>query len=389
MRDRGRQGLRAQGSRDPRVALVGPSESARGPIPRLLFLLQDGLTTIGWEVTVARWGRGGGARWSVTATRRAALDLARVRRRVREQGSQIVVVHASLESRSLLRTLVVLIALRWRVDVLVVQFHGGRSDLLAADGNRGLRMATAALCRLSDGLLVLSTEEQRDLAGFWPQGRVLTVMNPFMPGPEWSIVRSNAAAGDPKTPEVVLFVGRLIVEKGISEVLEALSKLAETNDARLIIAGEGPDRLRLEEYARRLGIEPRTTFAGYLSRESLAEAYEAASIFVLPTRYREGFPTSITEAMFAGLPIITTRTRGLADHLVDGVNAIFVEPGDADGLAVAIQTLLGNRPLRERMGKANRVKVEQFATEIVAAGYADALKEIIKPRQAPGKAKTP
>ena len=80
--------------------------------------------------------------------------------------------------------------------------------------------------------------------------------------------------------------------------------------------------------------------------------------------------------MAAGLPIVTTRTRGIADHLDEGINAIFVPPRDAAAIADAVEALITDGELRERMSIANRAKIRMFAPEAVAREYLDALDAI-------------
>ena len=85
----------------------------------------------------------------------------------------------------------------------------------------------------------------------------------------------------------------------------------------------------------------------------------------------------LAEAMDAGLPIVTTRIRGGVDHLVEGENALFVDPGDARSLAASITTLLGDADLRARMGAANQQRVQIFAPDVVAVKYLQVLQSVV------------
>jgi glycosyltransferase involved in cell wall biosynthesis len=141
------------------------------------------------------------------------------------------------------------------------------------------------------------------------------------------------------------------------------------------VVGDGPHESLARDHAAALGLGARVTFTGYLEGAELAAAYRAATVFALPTTWPEGFPTVITEAMGAGLPIVTTRRRGMADHLGDGVNALFVPAGDARALATAVERLLADPGLRARMARANREKVREFLPDVVGPRYLDALRE--------------
>ena len=123
---------------------------------------------------------------------------------------------------------------------------------------------------------------------------------------------------------------------------------------------------------------------GYLSGEALKQAYSSASIFVLPS-WSEGFATVFAEAMDAGLPIVTTRIRGAADHLIDGENVLFIEPRDVTALASALRTLVEDSDLRARMGSANHERVHMFDPEVVAAEYRGVLEVVINQRSTFGR----
>ena len=132
-------------------------------------------------------------------------------------------------------------------------------------------------------------------------------------------------------------MGRLIGEKGIFEALSAFARVSASRNCRLVIAGDGPATGELDARIGGLGLEQKVTLTGFLEGDALQSAYDAADLFLLPS-YREGFPTAISEAMAAGLPVVTTRTRGMADRLVAEENALFVAPGDALGLAAGART---------------------------------------------------
>jgi glycosyltransferase involved in cell wall biosynthesis len=234
------------------------------------------------------------------------------------------------------------------------------------------KLATAILLALVDGVMVLSTEEQRQLQAFRSHPPVFTVKNPYIRVfPSVPPEPTNASV-----PARALFVGRLIEEKGIFDLVEAFTALLEETQCDLVMVGEGDQEWKLRERIRRLGLENHVTLPGYLSGSTLSDRYRESTIFVLPS-WSEGFPTVLAEAMDAGLPIVTTRIRGAADHLIDGENALFTEPRDVKGLASAIKTLLRNRELRVKMRSANRKRIRMFEPEVVGAEYLQVLHSLI------------
>ncbi|MDP3013490.1 MAG: glycosyltransferase, partial [Candidatus Subteraquimicrobiales bacterium] len=184
----------------------------------------------------------------------------------------------------------------------------------------------------------------------------------------------NITPGKP----VLLFVGRLIREKGIFEILEAITSVNAQIPCHLIMAGDGPCEQQVKQRIAELGLGDCVTLAGYLTGARMSGVYHQANVFVLPTYHIEGFPTVISEAMNVGLPIITTRLRGAADHLIEGVNALFVPPRDPVVLAKTVIELLSNSDLRSRMGLANKEKIKDFAPDVVGRQYLNVLHDVIK-----------
>jgi glycosyltransferase involved in cell wall biosynthesis len=223
--------------------------------------------------------------------------------------------------------------------------------------------------------MVLSTEEQRQWQAFDARRPVFVVKNPYAGAfaPSSSVNRIETSANR------ILFVGRLIREKGIFELVEAFAEVIHETNCELIIVGEGPKEDELRRRIHRLRIGEHVSIVGYLTGSDLENQYRQATIFVLPS-WDEGFPTVLSEAMDEGLPIVTTHIRGAADHLVAGENALFVEPGDVNALATAIETLLADNDLRSRMAKANRDRVRIFEPRVVASEYLGLLESLIRER---------
>jgi glycosyltransferase involved in cell wall biosynthesis len=171
----------------------------------------------------------------------------------------------------------------------------------------------------------------------------------------------------------LLIVARLIPEKGVFDVVEALAIVRQRRPCRLIVAGTGPALDHLRRRITDLRLDDDVDLLGYVSGRQLEQAYRRADVFVLPTYHPEGLPLSVMEAMGYGLPIVTTRTRGLADQLVAGEHALFVAPHDPMGLARAIEQLLDDASLRARMALANVARAADFAPERVIPRYAEIL----------------
>jgi glycosyltransferase involved in cell wall biosynthesis len=187
--------------------------------------------------------------------------------------------------------------------------------------------------------------------------------------------------------EVLLaFVGLLAREKGIDTLLEAFGLLvARGARVRLVIAGDGPMRRRVAAFiAGRPGGE-RVRWLGFA--DDVPAVLRAADLCVAPSRW-EGLPLAVIEAMAAGLPVVASRTAGLAELVLDGRTGRLVDAEDAAGLAGAIEALAADRPLRRRMGDAARRRAEanyDLAANVAAHErlYEDVLAR--RPAEGPGE----
>lgn len=161
----------------------------------------------------------------------------------------------------------------------------------------------------------------------------------------------------------LLFVGRLIERKAVHDLLRAFAGLArEHAQLTLAIAGDGPEKGRLQGLCRRLGVSERVTFLGHLDRDSLAECYRRASIFVLPA-IRDAMPNAALEAMASGLAVIAT--PGGAGDLI-GDNGFVIAPGDPSAIRDAVGCYLADRLLLAAHQERSRLLARSLSWRHVA-----------------------
>lgn len=168
---------------------------------------------------------------------------------------------------------------------------------------------------------------------------------------------------------LILFSGRLIEEKGVADLISAFAKLAD-DAGRLVIIGEGADRSKFEAQAAQLGVAQRIEFAGWRSREELANYMAVADMFVGPSKPLNGWVEAqglvFAEAMAAGLPVVATRCGGIPDMIIDGETGLLVEPGDVDALASAMTRILCDAKLRASCVAQARSRYDaEFSPEVV------------------------
>lgn len=130
-------------------------------------------------------------------------------------------------------------------------------------------------------------------------------------------------------------------------------------DARLTLAGEGPERPNLEQLARELQCVDAVNFAGRLPREQIAKLLRNATLLCNPS-LADNSPNSLIEAMATGTPIVSTKVGGIPWLVQDEVQALLVPAGDADAMAQAMIKLFRDPELRKRLTAAGRVKAQEF-----------------------------
>ncbi|MFI5323068.1 MAG: glycosyltransferase family 4 protein [Thermodesulfobacteriota bacterium] len=174
-----------------------------------------------------------------------------------------------------------------------------------------------------------------------------------------------------ETPTVV-FAGRLVREKGVNILLRAFVKITrQLPSVKLLIAGDGPEREKLDLLISELNLSSYVTFHGHLSLLDIDKTFSGAWVQVVPSVWAEPFGITAVEAMMRGTAIIASDSGGLREIIENGKSGILVPPGDADALADKLMMLLKDKGLSESLGKAGRRRAElrygeeQFLDKII------------------------
>jgi glycosyltransferase involved in cell wall biosynthesis len=190
----------------------------------------------------------------------------------------------------------------------------------------------------------------------------------------------------PREPSI-LAMGSLAQKKGFDILLRAFSLIRErVPEARLTIAGDGPERLRLHELTSSLGMADAVAFPGFVTGEAKTALFARTRVFVSSSR-REPFGNANLEAMAAGRPIVATRVGGHVEMVEEEVSGLLVEPEDPEGLAKAILRLLEDEQRAEIMGRAARRQAETFSWDGMVDKYERLYRELaMAPMSAAGRA---
>jgi glycosyltransferase involved in cell wall biosynthesis len=156
---------------------------------------------------------------------------------------------------------------------------------------------------------------------------------------------------------VVGVVGRLAPQKAIHVLLRAAPRLlAAEPSTRILVAGDGPLRARLEAEARALGVSGAVDFLGHQS--DLVPVYAALDVFVLPSQY-EGMPLALLEAMAMGVPCVVADLPGIRDVVEDDATGLLLPAADAESVAATLLRILADPALGARLRERARDRVRR------------------------------
>ncbi len=200
----------------------------------------------------------------------------------------------------------------------------------------------------------------------------------FACGPIPPGFRDRYAAPDEK---IILHVGRLVREKGLDVLIDALPMILDRfNQVKLIVAGRGGHEPALQEHARRLGIYQRVYFTGYIDDATRNMLYRLADVAVFPSLY-EPFGIVALEAMAAGLPPVVSDTGGISEVVMHGRNGLKARTGDPRSLAENILWMLRHPEEVARMRRQALEDVRRFYDwDLIAAQTIEVYRDILRER---------
>jgi glycosyltransferase involved in cell wall biosynthesis len=258
-------------------------------------------------------------------------------------------------------------------DVLAVRLAGRHRCVITVHHpttwdrtNSRKRLMTRLAAQLADAVVVVSEATRQVLLDAGVPDRKLHLIYSGVAAPEHQPTRTEARQrlGIPNDAFLIASLARLEPHKGIADLIEATAQLPDPrHNLLLIIAGDGPERARLEALATvRLGARAR--FLGRIAE--VADLYAAANLFALPS-YLEGFGLVYIEAAFYGLPSIGTWVGGVPEAVRNGETGLLTRPGDQAAIQFAIQKLRDDASLRHTFGDAARDRVNREFTETAMA----------------------
>lgn len=292
------------------------------------------------------------------------IDDARSVRRMREIIRELRphILHTHTAKAGAIARAAALVSGAARPAILVHTFHGhvlkGYFDPVRT---AFFKKVERSLARVTDALVAVSPEVRDELvaAGIAPREK-FSVIRLGIPleerlGDATADLDYRRLYGISESAFVVGWVGRMTDVKDTDAVLEIVRAARDRGlEAVLVMVGDGPDRVRLEQLAHDIGIARSTFFVGY--QPEVAGYYRLFDAFLLPS-VNEGTPVSAIEALASGTPVVATRVGGVPDVVRDGEDGFLFEPGDTDGAAERLALLASDATLRSALGASGRERV--------------------------------
>jgi len=180
----------------------------------------------------------------------------------------------------------------------------------------------------------------------------------------------------PENKIIFISVGRLVKRKGYEYAIKALCLLTEEYPFHYYIIGDGPDEPGLKNMVATLGMKDKVTFLGYLSDETKFQYLAGSDIYLLPSIH-EGFGICLLEAMYCGLPIVSTNNGGQLDILKNHENALLAEAQDSDAFSMKIRELLADEGMKTAFSSNNRRDITHYYIENIAKMYENIYRELL------------
>ncbi len=265
---------------------------------------------------------------------------------------RVVSIHTGAR-RSFHRSIGYLLLARLLLRPVVLHIHPGAFIEFHAQSGRVGRWIIRMAIAQSDQVVVLSDNIRSRFSDIENAAKVVVIRNPVdVTEYEWHTGLRSEDAG-----LVVLFVGWIVREKGVYDLVEAIPQvIRDVPGTRFIFAGN-KEVEHLKDVIRAKNLQSVTQVAGWVSGEEKLALFRNSHLLVLPS-YTEGVPNVLLEAMASGLPVLTTPVGGIPSLVEDGRTGVFVAPGDVIGIGRAITDLLRDQPLRERIARAARASIE-------------------------------
>ncbi len=356
------------------ILVTAPILDRAGGVAAYYSILREHLPT---DVHFCLTGSRADREASLTRCTRLLSDYRQFYRMARSSRCDLVHLNPSLGPKALLRDGLSLLIAKALGRKVLVFLHGWNRACELSIRRRFLFLFRRVYFK-ADAFVVLASQFQSVLREFG-YDRPIYVETTVVP--EDVLSRTQAKLARLKADRTglnILFLSRIEEGKGIYQALDAFRLLREKYpSATLTVAGDGSELENARQYVRTEGIDG-VRFLGWIVGEQKHRAFSDADIYLFPTRWGEGMPVAVLEAMAYGLPVITRPVGGLADFFEQGQMGFVTDSSDPQVLASLLERLARDPDLRREIARYNHsFASKHFAASVVAGRLAEIYRKTI------------
>lgn len=342
------------------IVMLGTAPEAHGGIATVVGNYRESGVLKKWKVMYFATHVQGSA---VKKAHAAALAMFQLLHMLITRRVALLHLHMSSRASTWRKSCFVVVGMMFRVPYLVHLHSPDFLDFFEHECGKRRKWLIRFVFSNATYVVALSSSWATEVRRIAPDARTAILFN-SVPLPAIKLAEEEEYGVDsaPPDPPMILFLGAVGKRKGVFDLIKAASMIK--GSFRLIIGGNG-ELQKARALSEELGVSQKIQFVGWLGKAEKDRLLARAAIFVLPS-YNEGMPMAILEAMSWAVPVITTPVGGIPEVIVEGQDGLLVNPGDALGLARALERLLAEPQLRRKLGETGRRKIKlEYSMEVL------------------------
>jgi glycosyltransferase involved in cell wall biosynthesis len=353
-----------------RVLFNSPNPNLQGGPPTHLPLLEHELRKY-VDMELFHYGRQTDSETIMDKCFGRIRDLWLLHLQIRSFHPHVLHHNSAFDPRSILRDMPLVFLARYHRVPILIKVHGSHREAFGRL-NPVLTLLRRFLLKNVSLLGVLSEAEKGEFVQTWPELKErLAVVKNIIKSEFFHVVRSESVFPS------VLFLSRFVRNKGMFDLLEAIPEiLLDMPEAKFTFIGSGPDAAEFCDEVIKRNLEKSVTWVEHIVNDESVRYYSFAWALVFPTRFPEGMPMVVAEAMAGGVPVVTTKTRFSNSYMLEGVHCLYIHPQTPGGIANKVVSILRDPDLRERMSNSNRELAHFFTAEQVSREFLALYKRI-------------
>lgn len=353
------------------IVMIGPSFNSKGGIASVVTSYNNSGLFNKWPIVYLNTHVEGTKAHKVLV---AVVALIKFLNLIFRNQAKLLHIHVPRRTAFWRKSIFIFLAYLVKCPVLVHLHSGGFPDFYWKECGTVKKWIVRFVLDRADRIIVLSSQWWHILETITSNKRLVKIPN--------FIIATNRLSNSSTQPtalnqrgDSILFLGRLIDEKGFFDLLDAIALIKDRfPNVKLLCGGEGAWSV-VNTYMQRLGITNNIELLGWVNEEQKEHLLKNTTIFVLPS-HTEGFPMVVIEAMSKAVPVIATKVGGIPDIIENGHDGILVESGAVSAIADALVCLLEDKRGREKMGETGKNKVyKKFTSEQVLPKLEELYKE--------------